>query len=254
MASIVDAFNDTFSDDILYAKFVIYAVPVYFCADLFIKGQMDSFYLWATIVGVLLFGLITKAIYNTRTNNKEILTLNILSLIIPIIKSGVVIIPQAAVYYFIGNLITKNITIPFEIPHIQLIFNIIVWSVLAAIVFTSYISFAKGLSIKEGYNYLKVMPASVDMLVNMIFAIPQFAIANVILVGPVIYLFWFFHIPFMHWGFIGFCSVLFIINISLAGNYFAQLSYELLKASKNEIKEDHQINSLIDDMNSDRNI
>ncbi len=254
MASIVDAFNDTFNDNMSYVKFVIYAIPVYFCADFFIKGQMSSFYLWATIVGILLLGLLTKGIHNVRTNNKEILTLNPLSLIISIIKAGIVVIPQLAVYYFIGEIITKNITIPLDIPHIQLIFNIIIWSILGAIVFTSYISFAKYLSIKEGYNYLKVIPASIDMLVSMIFAVPQFAIANVILAGPVAYLFWFFHIPFMHWGFIGFCSVLFIINISLAGNYFAQLSYEHLRASKNEIYEDHQINSLLNDMNTDRNI
>jgi len=254
MASIVDAFNDTFSDYMAYVKFVIYAIPVYFCADLFIKGQMDSLYLWGTVVGVLIFALLTKAINNVKANNKEILALNPLSLIVPTIKACIVVVPQAAIYYFAGSLITNNITIPLDIPHIQLIFNIVIWSVFAAIVFTSYISFSKYLSIKEGYNYLKIIPASIDMLVSLIFAVPQFAIANLIIVGPVAYLFWFFHIPFTNWGFVGYCSIIFIINISLLSNYFAQLSYEHLRASKNEISEDHQINSIIDNMNTDRNI
>lgn len=44
MASIVDAFNEALNEDLSFVKIALYSIPVFFCANLFIKGRMSDFY------------------------------------------------------------------------------------------------------------------------------------------------------------------------------------------------------------------
>ena len=246
MASIVDAFNEALSENMAIAKISLYAIPVYIVLHLFIVGRMSEFYCFAIIVGVTLLGLLTQGINNVRTNQREILTFNLLKLVKAIGYSFIVVVPQLLIFGTIGSLIVKNVSIPIELPHVPLIFQIIVWSIIFAIVLTSYLSFAKYLKILQGFNYATIFESCMDVFIGFLFFIPQLLLANVVLIGPIAYLFSYFKVPFTHWGFIADCSAVIIINVSILSNYMAQTAYEHIKGSNEEYDENVQIN-LIDE-------
>lgn len=243
MASIVDAFHEAFNENLAYVKFIVYSIPVNFVVALFMQGKTTQFEIFGFVVGMLLLGLLTQGINNVRMNRKEILTFNLISYLVALVKTLVVIIPHLIVFSLLGNLLIK-INIPIDLPHVQTIYHVIVWSILFSIVFTSYLSFAKYLKIKEGYNYKVIAESCIDVLISFLFFLPQLAIANVVLVVPVMYLFFFFKLPFTHWGFIAYCSIVLIINISLLSNYLAQCAYEHIKGNNEEYNDNFQIDML----------
>ena len=102
MASMIDAFRDAFSENLAYLKFVIFAIPVYFVVHFFMVGQTEMFRFCAPLLGVLIFGLFTQAIYNVRTNRKEVLTLNPIEFLLGLLKTLVVLIPNGLVFGTIG--------------------------------------------------------------------------------------------------------------------------------------------------------
>lgn len=254
MASIIDAFNDAVNDKNVYLKIFVYAIPVYFCADFFIKGQMNAFYRLGTFTLFLSLGLLALGIYNVRKNNKEILTINPLKILLPLLKMIIVIAPQMLIYYLIGSYLTQKITIPVDIPHFDLIFDIVIWSILCAILITSFISFARSLSIKDGFDLRIMFLSSIDLLLVLLFAIPQWLILNAILVAPVAYLFWFFKLPFTHWGFVVYCSLVFVLNISIIADYMAQMAYENIRSFAKDEGEDTILGSVIDRIDTEKHI
>lgn len=246
MASVVDAFNEALSEDLSFVKIALYSIPVYFCAKFFLVGKMGMFYFYGVLTAILLLGLLTQGINNVRMNKSEILTLKPLCLLNAVIRTFIAVAPQLAIFGTIGYLLVKHIHIPIELPHVPLIFAIIVWSIMFSIILTSYISFSKYLKIEQAFNYKVIGESCIDVLVSFLFFIPQLLIANLVLVGPVAYLFFFFHLPFTHWGFVMYCSLAFIVNISILANYLAQASYEHIKGSNEEYDDHSQIN-LIDE-------
>jgi len=241
MASIVDAFNEALCEDLSFVKITLYSIPVFFCANLFIKGRMGDFYFWGGLTAILLLGLLTQGI-----NNVRILTLNPIFLAASIGKSFIVMAPQILIWSIIGSMILKYVNIPIDLPHVPIIFATIVWAVIGSILLTAYLSFAKYLKVQQGFNYKVILESCVDILISLLFFLPQLAIANAVLIGPVAYLFYFFQLPFTHWGFILYCSLAFVVNISIMANYFAQASYEHIKGSNEEYDDHCQIN-MIDD-------
>ena len=191
MASIVDAFQEAFHEDLAYVKFLVYSIPVNFVVALFMQGKTTQFEFWGFVVGMLLLGLLTQGINNVRMNRKEILTFNPIKYFIALGKTLAVVVPHLILFGVLGNLFTK-ITIPIDLPHVQTIYKVIVWSILFSIIFTSYLSFAKYLRVKEGYNYKVIFESCIDVLISFLFFVPQLAIANVVLLVPVAYLFFFF--------------------------------------------------------------
>ncbi len=245
MASIADALNDALNEDKSYLKIILYSIPVYFVVKMFLVGKMALFTFYGAVVGMLLLGLLTQGIHNVRRNKKEILTLNPIELFISVAKTSVVMIPYLIVFGFLGKLLA-GIHIPIELPHTQLIYSIIVWSIIFSIVMTAYLSFAKYLKISQGFNLKAVTESCIDVLISLLFFIPQLLFVDVILVGPVAYLYFAFHLPYNHWGFIAYCSAVFIVNISLMANYFAQASYEQIKGNNEEYEDNVQINIITD--------
>ena len=75
------------------------------------------------------------------------------------------------------------------------------------------------------------------------FFTPQWLIANTIIVGPILYIYSLFHIPYSHWTFIFYCSMVTIANISIIANYFSQTSYELIKGEGQEYNDNYEIKS-----------
>lgn len=248
MASILTYINESLSEDLSIVKIGIYSVPVYICARLFTKGEMGSLYFWLIILGFITLGLITKAINNVRTNKTEILTLNPLKLFYTIVITTIALIPQILLFGGIGLAITKFIHIPVELPHFQLIFNIIIWSVVSAIILTSYLSFAKYLNILESFNYKVIFYSCVDILVSILFFTPQLLLANLVFIGPIAALCKEFNIPFTHEVFILYCSVIAVINISVIANYFAQIAFEHIKENNQSYDDNFKINDVIEDI------
>lgn len=246
MASVVEAFNEALSEDLSFVKIFLYSIPVYFCAKFFLVGKMGQFYFYGFLTAVLLLGLLTQGIHNVRMNKSEILTLNFIDLFKVTIMTAVVMIPQFIIWGIIGNLLVTKITIPIDLPHVPLIYSIIVWSIIFSILLTSYMSFAKYLKMVQAFNYKVVFESCIDVFISCLFFVPQLLLANAVLIGPVAYLFYFFQLPFTHWGFVFYCSLASIVNLSIIANYLAQSSYEHIKGSNEEYDDHVQIN-VIDD-------
>ncbi len=245
MASIADALSDALNEDKSYFKICLYAIPVYFVVKWFLIGKMSLFIFWGGVVGILLLGLLTQGINNVRMNKKEILSLNPVQLGISIAKTALVMVPQFIIFGLLGKYIT-GLHIPIELPHVQLIYAIIVWSIIFSIVMTSYLSFAKYLKISQAFNLKVIAESCIDVLISFLFFIPQLIFANIVLVEPVAYLYFAFHLPYNHWGFIAYCSAIFIVNISMMANYLAQASYEHIKGNNEEYDDNVQINIITD--------
>lgn len=247
MASMIDAWRDAFSENLSYLKFVIFAIPVYFVVHFYQIGNMAMFNTFAPLLVILIFGLFTQAIYNVKTNKREVLTLNPIEFIIGLLKTLVVLIPNGVIYGLIGYYITKYNFPVAGIPHFNTIFHVIVWLICGSIVLTSYLAFAKFQSIKQGFNYKIIFESCADVLLHILFMIPQIIIVNLLLVGPVAYLFFFFKVPLNHWSFAAYCCCAFVVNISILGNYFAQASTEFVKGDDSE----YQFNTSFSDVTGD---
>lgn len=242
MASIVDAFQEAFQEDHSYLKIVLYSIPINFVVNYYMQGKMALCQFWGAVVGLLLLGLLTSGINNVRMNRREILTLNPLRYLKALGLTAIVVVPHVLVYGILGYILTTKITIPISEYNLPMIYKVTVWSILFSIVFTSYLSFAKYLKIQQGYNYKVISESCIDVLISLLFFVPQLAIANVVLVLPVAYLFFFFHLPFTHWGFIAFCCMCVIVNISILSNYLAQCAYEHVKGNNEEYDDHSQLN------------
>ena len=244
MVSVIDAFNEAFSEDYAYLKIILYSIPVNFVVDLYMKGKIHEFHYWGIIVGLLLLGLLTAGINNVRMNKREILTLNPLHYLKALGKTFVVVVPHLILFGALGHFIVTKVKIPIALPWIPLTFKIIVWSIIFSIIFTSYLSFAKYLRIKEGFNYKAIADCCIDVLISFVIFVLPLSFANIVLLGPVAYLFFVFKLPFTHWGFIAYCCMVLIINISMLANFLAQCAYEHIKGSADDYNENCQFDML----------
>ena len=239
MASLTDAFNDAFGEENAIVKFVVYAIPVFLCAYLYLSNSRFGCYTLAIPTALLLLTLMTNGINNIRSNKREILTLNPVLLIPVLIKLFFAVFPVFCIMTFIGYLIITFVKIPFDIPNITLIFNCIVFLIVFSVIFTSYLSFSKTLSIEAGYNLKVISESAMDVLICLLFLIPQLIIANGIIIGIVWYLFFVFHLPINNPLFIFYCSAVLVFNISALAGYFAQVSYELIRGKDDEYKDNY---------------
>ncbi|MBR1424223.1 hypothetical protein IJ579_01515 [bacterium] len=229
MSSIISHFNESFADNLSVVKMIIYTIPVFICASFFVKGEMNSFYFWLIPLLLFFLGVLTKGINNIRTNNNELLTFNIWEIIYSMALSIVCVVPQIIIFGAIGLLIVNFIKLPVELPHFQLIFEIIIWSILGSIVLTSYLAFAKHMYILQAFNYKLIIDSCMDVLVSLMFFVPQLMLANAIMVAPALAICSQFGIPYTHWAFIAYYSFLVVVNISLLANYFAETAFENIK-------------------------
>ena len=158
-----------------------------------------------------------------------------------------VLVPHLLVFGSFGHFLTTSVYIPIDLPHVPLIFSIIVWALLFSIVLTSYLSYAKYLKIPQGFNYKVIAESCIDVLVSCIFYVPQVFIADAILIGPIAYLFFYFGQTFTNPLFVLYCCAIFVINVSMLANFFAQIGYQYIKGSNEEYNDNINVN-LIDDI------
>ena len=241
MASLFDAVNDAVDEKFFLIKHIIYALPIFFCASLYINNNIGLFYFFAFPIIFIMFGLLSCGIENVRQNKREILTINPIKLLYTVFSLALAIVPLTAVMYFVGYCITAFVKLPFDLPYLPVVFKSIVWILVGSIVLTSFLSFSKSSSIKNAYNFPVIFESCVDVFINILFLIPQLLILNGIIVGAVWYLFFYFKLPLTNPIFIFYCSFVSVFNISVLADYFAQASYELIRGEDEEYRDNYYI-------------
>ena len=232
MASVKDALEESLSERFAFIKYFIYAIPVFISYILFHKGNMVMFYMIAPLTFLMLATILIIAIRNVGTGNNYVLpTFNIIEFIISAIKAILALGPIFAISIIAGIMLC-NINIPVAIPNIQLIYTIIVWVILGSIMLTSLIVYSKEERILDAYNFILISNSCMDILIAIIFFIPQLVIVNGLLLGTIAYLFWVFF-TLENPVFIYICSMALVMNIVITGHYLAQMDYENIARAKN---------------------
>lgn len=229
MALMTDALSDALNEDFSIVKILVYAIPVFICAYAFIHKNIPLFIIIAIPTAILLLALLSNGIANITTNKREILTLDVFSLIPIAIKLFFAITPPTIITIVIGFCLTYFIRIPEELKYGQLIYECIVWALSASVILTEYFAFSKRLDVKAPYNLQIISESTIDILVNIIFLIPQLILIDGILIGIAWYMFFLLKYSVQHPLFVYYCSAVSIFNISFLASYIAQISYEAIK-------------------------
>ena len=248
MASIIDSFSEALSDRFALIKFVVYAIPVYIVADRFVLGKMAYVQIWGSLVALLFLALLTQAINNVRMSRTEILTLNPIKLFKALFKALIVLVPHVLVFGYLGYVLNGLLIFNVNIPHFNLILHIIIWVIMGSVVLTSYLSFAKYLRISQGFNYRAIFESCVDVFVSLLFYSPQLVIAFAVLIAPVWYILTLLHISLNHWFFVAYCSIVFVIFVSIMANYFAQSAYEQIKGNNEDYDDNYNKINFMDEV------
>ena len=232
MASIKDAVEESITDDFSFIKYILYAIPVFICYLLFKQGNMGWFYFLGVLTLIMLITILIQCIYNVRNGHNHVLpTFNIFTFGVSAFKAIFAVGPLIGLSLWLGSLIT-SIQIPIPIPNMQLIYAIIVWLIIGSIVVTSLILYAKTQKIKDAYDFALISNTCIDILIAIIFYIPQLILVNGIIVGIIAYLFGVFF-TLENPVFIFLCCMALVINVAITGNYFAQIDYELVPRDEN---------------------
>ena len=232
MASIKDAVEEAINDDFAFVKYFLYAIPVFICYILFSQGNMGWFYFLGAFTVLMLISILITCIYNVRNGQNYVLpTFNIITFCITAFKAIFAIGPILGLGLWIGNMLVA-IKIPIPVPNIQLIYAIIVWLILGSIIITSLILYSKTQHLKDAYNFVLISNTCMDILVAIIFFIPQLLLVNGLFIGIIAYLFAVF-LSLENPIFIFLCSMALAINVAITGNYLAQIDYELVPRDNN---------------------
>ncbi len=232
MASIKDALEESITDDKAFIKYLLFAIPVFISYELFTKGNMGMFCFVGFLTAIILLGLLVECIHNVRNGNNHVLpTFNIFTFGYTILKTVISVAPMLGIGLFVGKILT-GIQIPIPVPNVQLVYTIIVWLIIGAIVISSLIIFAKTQKVKDAYNLKLISDTCIDILVAIIFFIPQLILLNGLILGAVAYLFTIF------WEincalFVFICCIALVQNIVITGNYLAQIDYEIIARDEN---------------------
>lgn len=232
MASIKDALEESITDNMAFVKYFLFAIPVFISYELFAKGNMGMFCFVGFITVLILLGLLVECIHNVRNGNNHVLpTFNIFVFGYTVLKTVVAVAPILSIGLIAGKLLT-NIQIPIAVPNVQLIYAIIVWLIIGSIVVSSLIIFAKTKKVKDAYNLKLISDTCIDILVAIIFFLPQLVLLNGLILGAIAYLFAIFWE--LNCGlFIFICCMALVQNIVITGNYFAQIDYEIVPREEN---------------------
>ncbi len=236
MASIIDALEEACENKTAYLKMIIYSIPVFISYELFHMGNMGLFWVVGGLTALMLVTLLVSVIHNVRNvKNYTWPTFNIFDFALTAVKSLVAVGPILTLCAW-GGWKVSNIQIPEIFPNAQMVYSVVVWLLFIAVMLTSFIFFSKTKKIREAYNIVTISNNCIDIIIAVLFFIPQIAILNLIIYGPVVYIFSLFG---------GFDNLLFayvtsfyaILNIGITGNYLAQVDYENVeeKDGKDEI-------------------
>lgn len=226
MASIIDAYRETFSDNFSFFKIATFAIPVYFCYALFIgsKGDFTGF-TWLTVITVFfLFGFLIKTTNGVLNEANSVLpSLNPLKLAFAAFKGIIAIGPITLITILLTNYICSLINI---IPWLDITLKVILWFVAAAVIVTSFLMFVKREKIKDAYNIKLLFDKAGDLIVRLLVFIIQIVLINLVIAG------FFAYTLIVLFGFgpvlDAFLAYVLVFNVGVIGHYLAQLQYESL--------------------------
>lgn len=225
MASIKDAVEESFSDNHAFIKYFLFAIPLYITYVLYESDNTGFiFWLFAIFTFLLMLGTLTICTTNVRHNKNQIFPgLNIFKIISQALRTLMAIGPTMLVNLWLASFITSKFTLPN--PGVDTAFKIIIWCVFSSVIFTGYLLYVKDLKIKDAYNLKAISDYGADIMMAVIFMIPLVLLSNAIFLGSITYIFvLFFGIPNPVWLFI--CAMFVFQNISVIGNYLAQIAME----------------------------
>lgn len=240
MASIKDAFEESMQDSNAIWKYIIFAIPVYYCVQLYLSGAWFGFWTLVIPTYFLLFGFLAGCTANVRNGKSSVLpSFNIFKLFWDGIKGTVALGPSIAINCWLASLIANLLPNYLVEPKTCAIFQGVVWALFGAIILTGYLCYAKRFRILDAYNFKTISESCVDILVAVLFMLPQVAIANALLLVPVTYIIWIFlgiphSVATYYWCMVG------IFNLAMCGHYLAQVDFENIKTEEKE----EQINIL----------
>lgn len=226
MASIIDSFRDTFSDNLAFFKFIVFAVPIYFLYDLFLKGESNTA-MFSWLFGILVFFLFGFLIQTTRrvlNEDESVLPpLNPVKFAVSSVKGLLAVAPIGCISYFLGNLLASFINI---YSWVDVTLKSILWIVMASVPLTAFLMFIRRERVVDAYNLQAISDKAADLIVGIIFFIIQLFVANLVttaFLGYVLYILFGFG-PIFYF----FASVAIVFNVGATGHYLAQLQYEVL--------------------------
>lgn len=243
MSSVTEAFSDSIMERAAIVKIFLYAIPVFLTATSFIAGDTVAFNFWKIFTAIIFFGALTFGIYNVKHKHEAVLTLNPIDIVMSIIKAAIVVVPHAFVWYYAGLYVLK-IFPKLDLPYFDIILQSLVWALVGSIIMTAYMCFAVNLQIPQGFNLKKIFSSGADIFVCVFFFIPQLLIADAIIIAPVMYVFTFLEFPLTHWGFVWYCSMVAVINLSVFANYLAQATFEHIQLDDDEYQDKYLFNDV----------
>lgn len=232
MASILDSFKETLSDNSTFLKVVVLAIPVYFSIDSMVKSVnatgavVYGWIFWLTIF--LLLGVLIKTTSGVLNEADTVLPpLNVLKLFLAAGKGLLAVAPITWLSIFLVNFFSSFINIVFWL---DITLKSLLWLLAIAVSMTTFLMFVRRERVLDAYNLKVLSDKAADLMISLIFFVIQIVVVNLpttILVGYII-LTLFGPSPFFNF----YVAMAVVFNIGVIGHYLAQLQYEILGYDK----------------------
>ncbi len=241
MASIMDAIEETTHDGHAFIKIFLYTIPVLITYVLFFVGNMGWCYFVGTLTLLMLLTILIKTINNVRNSKKYVLpTFNIFTFCYSTFKAIFAVVPVFALCIWLASKVA-GYQWPINIPYFQITYSTLVWLIFGSIMATSLILYSKTEKIADAYNFKLIQQHCIDILVAVIYYVPQIAVFNVLIIGTVAYLLYVFKQPIDHPLLVVAIAVALVLSVPITGNYFAQIDWEQV-TTRESLDEDNNNN------------
>lgn len=233
MASIVDSFRETFSDNFSFLKFFVLSIPLYFSYELYVNAKNDySGFFWLFgLTLFFLFGFLIKVTNRVLNESDSVLpSLNPLKLAFSAFKGIIAIGPLTWISCALANYVCSFINI---IPWLDITLKTLIWLVAAAISVTAFLMFAAKEKIIDAYHLKVLSDKAGDMIVVLLFFVLQLLVINIpttVFIGYTLLVLFGFGPVFN-----AFIAIAIVFNVAVTGHYLAQVHYELFSYEKTNL-------------------
>ncbi len=244
MASIKDSIEEVSIEGFsAYIKFGGLGALLYYCIYLYLQNpnNLDGwFYLVSFVSYILLTGFLLKTTSNVKNGHDNILpSFNVFHLIGHGLKGLVALGPVVFVNLFLANKVGQFLVNLFEGYGMESVVGTyiilsITYILFFSFIFTAYLLYASKFNITDAYNLRLISKYSMDIILPILFFIPQIIFVDILFIGAITYLFWIFMgNPIENNWCVWFWCAAFIWNLAISGHYMAQLDYEIIDYSEN---------------------
>lgn len=233
MASIIDSFRDVFSDNMSFFKILALAIPTYYSYDLYTKSKEDyGLFFWvAGLTLFFMFGFLVKVTGNVINDRDRVLPpLNPLILALAGVKGIIAIGPVALIASLLATQACSFININ---PVMDYTLKSMVWLIVVAIVATSFLMFTPRENVFDAFDLRSLLAKAGDLIVSLIVFLLQLVLANIVTAGFIGYIIFllFGAGPVLNF----FLALVLAFNVGVAGQYLAQVHYEIFTYDKTSL-------------------